>query len=224
MMVEREPLVQMRIYMNYNVNKMLDLTIIFPQPDPAAPQTDYPNSAIVIKLASKVLPAKLVETLKKKGEAMIKKLAYGGQAATDGKAPVKGKPQALAAFEFVRNILENNNLIPAWDEIPLIKEVLRLKSPGKEEQEKKVAAYDEFKMFEKAGKFKIKLCEGKFFFEFELIIPEMYPEDCAGFKVIDHNFDPNYYEKFVHRAKQLIQRLHQGGEPGYIPGSKRDKR
>ena len=68
-------------------------------------------------------------------------------------------------------------MIPAWDEIPQIKEVLRLKSIGKDppKEDKKVATYDEFKMFEKAGKFKIKLCEGKFFFEFELTVPEMYP-------------------------------------------------
>lgn len=63
--------------MNYNKQKMLDMTIIFPQPDPDAPQFDYPNSSVIIKLFSKTLPAKLVETLQKKSEAMIKKLAYG---------------------------------------------------------------------------------------------------------------------------------------------------
>jgi len=30
-------------------------------------------------------------------------------------------------------------------------------------------------MFEKAGKFKIKLFEGQRFLEFELIIPQLYP-------------------------------------------------
>lgn len=46
----------------------------------------------------------------------------------DAKAPItNGKPHALSVFEFVRNIIENNNLIPAWDEIPKIKGILRMK-------------------------------------------------------------------------------------------------
>lgn len=80
--------------------------------------------------------------------------------------------------------------------------------------------YDELKMFEKAGKFKIKLYEAKHFLEFELGVPELYPQDAATLKVLDHNFEQHYYDKFVHRAEQLMQRLHQGGEPAYIPGSK----
>jgi hypothetical protein len=42
--------------------------------------------------------------------------------------------------------MENNNLIPAWDELPAIKDVLRLKDHE---------PLDEIKLFEKAGKFKI---------------------------------------------------------------------
>ena len=122
--------------MNYNMNKMLDVILIFPQPDEAddaatKASTTYPHSSMVIRLSSKVLPAKLVETLQKKSEGMIRKLAYGAAATATGGvaagAKDGGKPQALAVFEFIRNIMENNNLIPAWDEIPLIKEVLRVK-------------------------------------------------------------------------------------------------
>lgn len=52
--------------------------------------------------------------------------------------------------------MENNNLIPAWDEIAQIRGILRLK----QEENKKQITLDEFKMFEKAGKMKIKLSEG----------------------------------------------------------------
>lgn len=104
-------------------------------------------------------------------------------------------------FEFVKTIMDNNNLIPAYEEIPQIKEILRLKQPGKEEPGE---VYDELKLLEKSGKIKIKLCEGKNFFEFELLVPAMYPQDCARMKVLSHNFDENYYEKFVHRAEKMI--------------------
>jgi len=35
-------------------------------------------------------------------------------------------------FEFIRGIMENNNLIPVWDELPLVREVLRLPKKGEE--------------------------------------------------------------------------------------------
>jgi len=54
--------------------------------------------------------------------------------------------------------MENNNLIPAWDEISQIRSILRLKQEP--EGKKQIVALDEMKIFEKAGKMKIKLFEG----------------------------------------------------------------
>ena len=82
------------------------------------------------------MPHKLVETLGKKSENMIKKLA------TEEKG--KGKPQVLPVFEFLSNILTNNNLIPAWSELPEIKGVLHL-----ENNSPNVKVKDEIKLFEK---------------------------------------------------------------------------
>ena len=45
----------------------------------------------------------------------------------------------------VKNIMENNNLIPIWDELPEIKKVLHLPVKGEENKNAK----DELKMFEK---------------------------------------------------------------------------
>ena len=96
MMVEREPLTQMRIYMNFNQNKMLDVQMIFPKHDASEPARDYPNSSLVVRLSSKMLPTKLVETLQKKSEVMIKKLTFGGQLQPGGESArsttTKGKP------------------------------------------------------------------------------------------------------------------------------------
>ena len=58
------------------------------------------------------MPHKLVETLLKKSEAMIKKLV------TTPENGFTGKPQVIPVFEFLVNIMENNNLIPAWNELP----------------------------------------------------------------------------------------------------------
>lgn len=41
----------------------------------------------------------------------------------------------IPVFEFIRNIMENNNLIPVWDELPQIREVLRLPKKGEEMKE-----------------------------------------------------------------------------------------
>lgn len=64
------------------------------------------------------MPYDLVETITKKGEKMINKLVTEEEG--------KGKPQLIPVFEFILNIIENNNLIPAWAEIPDIKDILHL--------------------------------------------------------------------------------------------------
>ena len=56
------------------------------------------------------MPHKLVETLLKKSENMIKKLAT---TPLDG---YQGSPQLLPVFDFLQQIIDNNNLIPAWHE------------------------------------------------------------------------------------------------------------
>jgi len=77
----------------------------------------------------------------------------------------------MPVFEFLRNIMENNNLIPVWAELPEIKSILHL-----EKNSDTIKHKDEIKLFEKAGKIKLKLKHGpKFFLELEIIVPEEYP-------------------------------------------------
>ena len=112
---------------------------------------NYPNSSMVVKLKSKYMPHALVESLQKKCEAMVKKLVIEDK-----------KPQLMPIFEFVNKILESNNLIPAWSELPEIKKLLN-------------KDIDEIKLFEKQGKMKFKIKEKEQFLEFELLVPEEYP-------------------------------------------------
>mmetsp|Transcript_21763 Transcript_21763/g.33609 ORF Transcript_21763/g.33609 Transcript_21763/m.33609 type:complete len:172 (+) Transcript_21763:253-768(+) len=163
------------------------------------------------------MPLKLVETLGKKAEAMVKKLA-GTQDASTG--DWKGKPQAFAVFEFLKNILENNNLIPAWGELPQIKGILR--TPKKDEKLDELK-HDEIKLFEKAGKLKIKLRQGTFFLEFEVEVPEEYPAIKPEMKFISHNYDKNFAKIFEAGAQEILRTLWQGGDAGYEPGSKSHK-
>lgn len=84
-------------------------------------------------------------------------------------------------FEFIIKIIENNNLIPAWNELPDIKEVLHL-----ENNSPNIKVKDEIKLYEKQGKIGIKMRRGeKFFLEIELLVPESYPFDAPTLKIID---------------------------------------
>ena len=59
------------------MHKQLDISFIYPAPyeDEDGTQHSYPSSSVVVKLRSKVMPHNLVETLLKKSENMVKKLA-----------------------------------------------------------------------------------------------------------------------------------------------------
>ena len=117
--------------------------------------------------------------------------------------PEGGKPQLIPVFEFLRNILENNNLIPAWSELPDIKSILNLEKNSEGVQHK-----DELKLFEKAGKIQFKLRHGpKVFLDFEVTVPEEYPYKQPELRVIDYNLDANFAKLYIAGAQQIIRRL-----------------
>lgn len=165
-----------------SINKDLNIQFIYPPKEENETEIPYPQSNLIVKLRSNQMPHKLVETLQKKSEGMIKKLTL--------ESPPK--PQLLPVFDFLFNIMLNNNLIPAWSEIPEIKEILRLENNSPQCKFK-----DELKLFEKQGKLKIKLRQGKtFFVEFELVVPENYPYEKPELRFLDHNYDKNFARIF----------------------------
>jgi len=85
----------------------------------------------------------------------------------------------------------NNNLIPIWSELADIKGVLRL-----ENNSPNVKVKDTLKMFEKQGKLKVILRQGKFFLEVDIEIPGEYPYKAPTIKFIDHNYDANFARIF----------------------------
>jgi hypothetical protein len=96
----------------------------------------YPKFVVAIVVKSSTLPEKLIQFLQKKVETFAEGLAK------------EGKFHAAASYDFVDKILQNNNLIPCFMEVAMIKKVLA---------ENKSEEKDEIKTFEKAGKLKLKL-------------------------------------------------------------------
>jgi len=65
MVVEQQPFYVVKVFMNYHMNKCLDITMTFPEADPENSDANYPNSSMHLRLQSKVLPIKLVEKILK---------------------------------------------------------------------------------------------------------------------------------------------------------------
>ena len=66
----------------------------------------------------------------------------------------------LSAYQFMDNIMQNNNLIPCWSEFAQIKQVI-VADKG-----------DTLKPLEKAGKLRVTLKEGDFSALLEFTVPE----------------------------------------------------
>ena len=60
----------------------------------------------MLELNSTTMPYKLTQLLARRTLAHITELAK------------EGKEQMVSAYEFMQNIMQNNNLIPAWSEFP----------------------------------------------------------------------------------------------------------
>ena len=88
-------------------------------------------------MKSTTIPPKLNGLLAKKVEAHVAELSK------------EGKEHILSGYQFLDNIISNNNLMPCCTEIPQIKQLLNAEKG------------DTFKALEKAGKIKLTLKEGK---------------------------------------------------------------
>jgi len=114
--------------------KTCTMTFKFPADD--AGVISYPTEACVLELKSTTMPQKLTQLLGKRVLTHIAELAK------------QGKEQVLSAYQFMDNIMQNNNLIPCWSEFPRIKQVISAEKG------------DTLKPFEKPGKIRVTLKEG----------------------------------------------------------------
>lgn len=176
--------------------KTCTMTFKFPADDSGV--IPYPAEACVLELKSTTMPQKLTQLLGKKVIAHIAELAKNG------------KEQVISAYQFMANIMQNNNLIPCWSEFPQIKQVI---SPDKG---------DTLKPFEKAGKLRVTLKEGQYSALLEFTVPEQYPNQMVKMELKEHNFNEVFAGIFTKHAETIISRLWTGGEAGYEPGSEFD--
>ena len=172
------------------------MTFKFPADDNGV--IPYPAQACVLELKSTTMPQKLTALLAKRVLGHIDELAK------------QGKDQVLSAYQFMENIMENNNLIPCWSEFASIKSVINA-SKG-----------DTLKALEKQGKLKVTLKEGKYSALLEFTVPEVYPMQMVKMELKEHNFNEVFAQIFHSHTKNIISRLWNGGEPGYEPGNEVD--
>lgn len=185
-----------RIEIRFTKIKTCIMTFKFPPDDNGA--IPYPRQACVLELKSTTMPQKLTALLAKRVIAHIEELAK------------QGKEHVLSAYQFMANIMENNNLIPAWSEFASIKSVIDA-SKG-----------DTLKALEKLGKLRVTLKEGNFSALLEFTVPELYPQQKVKLELKEHNFNEVFAQIFLSHTENIISRLWNGGEAGYEPGHEVD--
>ena len=186
-----------RIDMSYTQIKTATLVYRFLK-DEETGESTYPAKPVFCELKSTTIPAKLISMFSRKLEAHIAELAK------------ESKPQCLSAYQFISTIIEGNNLIPCFSEVPQIKGVIDSKKG------------DTLKPLEKAGKLKVTLKEGEKFANVEFEVPPAYPMQMVKFTLKEHNFNEIFAQMFENHTQNIIKRLWGGGPPGYDPKEKVD--
>ena len=181
-----------------NYSEVKSCSLIFRYPTDEDGTRTYPKQMALVDMKSTTIPTKLVGLLHKKLEAHMEALSK------------EGKEHILAGYEFLDNIISNNNLMPCCTEIPQIKQIIDAEKG------------DTFKALEKAGKIKITLKEGKQYANVEFVVPPNYPLEMVKFQMKEHNFNQVFVDIFTSHTQGIIKRLWGGAPPGYDPKDKYD--
>lgn len=154
--------------------------------------SEYPNTPLNCQIKARSLPPRLVEIIKKGADAKLQELAD------------QGKYQIMKVYEYYNDVMENNNLIPAWREIQQTRKLL---DPKK----------DSMKLFQKAGKVKYIIEEQELRLSFIVTIPPEYPLNPLKVSTLKENkdgtgtnIDPHLLEIFESHMQELIRRYHKG--------------
>ena len=81
---------------------------------------------------------------------------------------------------------------------------------------------DTLKALEKLGKLRVTLKEGNYSALLEFTVPEQYPQQMVKMELKQHNFNEVFAQIFTSHADNIVNRLWNGGEPGYEPGNELD--
>jgi hypothetical protein len=131
------------------------------------------------------LPPKLVEIIRKGADKKLRELAD------------EGKYQVMKIYEYYNDVMEHNNLIPAWKEIQQARKLL--------DSEK-----DSMKLFQKAGKVKYTIEEHELRLELIVTIPQEYPYNPLKVVIQKSNADDQTTNIFDSHIQELVRRYHAG--------------
>ncbi|CAI2371272.1 unnamed protein product [Moneuplotes crassus] len=174
----------MRISIFHTMLKNCELVIKFTK--------EYPNTPLSCQVKTRSLPLRLVEIIKKGADKKLQELAE------------EGKYQVLRIYDYYNELLEHNNLIPAWKEVQKAKKLL---DPEK----------DSMKLFQKAGKVKYIIQEEDLRLALLVGIPPDYPLVPLEVTILKNNkegtgtnINPRLLEIFSSHIQDLVRRYHLG--------------
>lgn len=155
--------------------------------------SEYPNTPLNCQVKTRSLPPRLVDLIKKGADKKLQELAEAGQ------------HQVLRIYEYYNELLEHNNLIPAWKEIQRTRKLLN-------------PSQDSMKLFQKAGKVKYLIKEEE---ELQLAmlvtIPPDYPLVALEVTILKQNkegtgtnIDDYLLDIFKSHIQELVRRYHLG--------------
>lgn len=141
--------------------------------------SNYPDSAMLVELKSKVFSDKVLTTLTQLIETELKKIV--------------GRVQVVSAIKFVNNFMQDNPLLVCADEISKIKKTL-------------VQEQDEFKVKQKAGVITYKMICKKYFLHVKLTVPDLYPTESVIIDFKGSNFPKLLETHFVAQSIEIARR------------------
>ncbi|EQC42353.1 hypothetical protein SDRG_00091 [Saprolegnia diclina VS20] len=144
---------------------------------------EYPRSELLIEILSTSLPDVALRRLTKFADAKAKELSKDGL------------PQVQAIVEFVQSSLSENKLLYAFDEV----RQLRLLADANGGEVKLVN--------ERAGRIKVLLRQGPYFFQVNVKIDDHYPDSTIRVACDESNLPPNVVDIIVKRANEMARRI-----------------
>lgn len=158
-----------RVEITKTTFKKLLVCIQFPQ--------DYPSSSLLIELKSKTLSTKLLDGLTQVCEKECKNLL--------------NKAQILPTLKLIRTFIEENPLICCYEEISILKRLLKDR--------------DELKLKQKNSTINLTVHQDLYYFKTKLEVPDNYPSNYVILSDVNTNFPPLLVRYLVGQGKELAR-------------------
>eukprot|EP01084_Bolivina_argentea_P138091 243194_1 len=159
---------------------------------------NYPisNNALIIEITSTYLSNRLIKQLHKGINKIIK--------------TNESKPHIFLIIKSLYDIIQNNMLIYAFDEVHKIKKMFK--------NNKTVT----LKVHETKGKIDFKVHNNDYMSHFIMNVPDLYPLQPVTFKIKSCSFPDRYQHMYSSQANNVCDKLSKGFDISYILSNKRD--